>query len=206
MQCTYKKLFIYLFFIFFSSSSYAEMTIERLIFDNSKSMPTKILETLPKNAVIQIGPENAKNTIIEFMDYFCGYCKKMNMELMEIANDRSDVRVIFVQYPILNESSNVIAKMVIAANFQGKGFELHHAIFSTPGSLTKEKLEKAILDSGLDIEKIREDIKNEEIDKLINISSFIAGGVGARGTPALFINNNFAPGYIPKSDIINLLN
>tara|TARA_Y100000590_G_scaffold297994_1_gene335907 strand:- start:245 stop:667 length:423 start_codon:yes stop_codon:yes gene_type:complete len=139
------------------------------------------------------------------MDYFCGYCKKIQPELIEIANERNDVKVIFLQYPILNESSFAISKMVIAANFQNKGLELHNAIFSSSGSLTKQKLEKAILDSGVNQIKLKIDMEKGEIEKILHLSSFLAGGVGARGTPALFINENFSPGYIPKNRIINML-
>ena len=60
------------------------MTLNELIFDDSKPYHLKILDALPKSAVVQIGPENAENTIIEFMDYFCGYCKKIHPELIEI--------------------------------------------------------------------------------------------------------------------------
>ena len=179
-------------------SANAEMTVEKLIFDESRPFHLKILEVLPKEAILQIGSDDSENTIIEFMDYFCGYCKKIQPELIEIAKERKNVRVIFLQYPILNESSFAISKMVIAANYQGKGLELHNAIFSLSGSLTKEKLEKAILDSGINQTKLK-------IDKILHLSSFIAGGIGARGTPAIFVNENFSPGYIPKYKIINML-
>ena len=139
------------------------------------------------------------------MDYFCGYCKKMNTELVEIANERDDVRVIFLQYPILNESSFAISKMVIAANYQGKGYDLHHSIFSSEGALTNEKLKQAIISSGLNEQKLKIDMGKDQTEQILHLTTFIAGGVGARGTPALFVNENFSPGYIPKNRIISLL-
>jgi len=66
-------------------------------------------------------------------------------------------------------------------------------------------LNQAILDSGVNEVKLRIDMGKEELDKILHLSSFIAGGVGARGTPALFVNENFSPGYIPKNRIIGLL-
>ena len=187
--------------IYFSLSRFvsAEMTVEELIFDDSKPFHLKILDVVPKEAIIQIGTDDSKNTIIEFMDYFCGYCKKMNSELIEIANERDDVRVIFLQYPILNESSYAVAKMVIAANYQGKGYDLHHAIFSSKGALTNEKLTQAIKNSGLNEQKLKIDMGKEQTEQILHLITFLAGGVGARGTPALFINENFSPGYIPKN-------
>mgnify|MGYP001361344374 CR=1 FL=1 len=205
MQSKFINFFFILFFSLFARFTSAEITVEELIFDDAKPFHLKILDVLPKEAIIQIGSDNSENTIIEFMDYFCGYCKKIQPELIELANERDDVRVVFLQYPILNDASFVISKMVIAANYQNKGLELHNAIFSSSGSLTQEKLNKAILESGVNETKLRIDMGKEELEKILHLSSFIAGGVGARGTPALFVNENFSPGYMPKNRIISLL-
>ena len=116
MLSRYLQIFSCVLICVFSRNTFAEMTIENLIYDDSKPFHLKILDTLPSEAIIQIGNDEAENTIIEFMDYFCGYCKKIHPELVELANERDDVRVIFLQHPILSESSKVIAKMVVAAN------------------------------------------------------------------------------------------
>tara|TARA_Y100000590_G_scaffold244170_1_gene274453 strand:+ start:39 stop:659 length:621 start_codon:yes stop_codon:yes gene_type:complete len=205
MHSKFINFFFILFFSLFVRFTSAEITVEELIFDDAKPFHLKILDVLPEEAIIQIGSDDSENTIIEFMDYFCGYCKKIQPELIELANERDDVRVVFLQYPILNESSFVISKMVIAANYQKKGLELHNAIFSSSGSLTQEKLNQAILDSGVNETKLRIDMGKEEVEKILHLSSFIAGGVGARGTPSLFVNENFSPGYLPKNRIISLL-
>ena len=104
----------------------AEMTLNELIFDESKPFHLKILDIIPSEGIIQMGDENAKNTIIEFMDYFCGYCKKVHPELMQIANEREDTRIIFLQHPILSESSKLLANMAIAANIQNKAVSYTH--------------------------------------------------------------------------------
>ena len=204
------RLYIPLFFLvlFFNITSYsirAEISLNNLIFDDTKPYHLKILDAIPKEAKIQIGPDNAKNTIIEFFDYFCGYCKKIHPELIELVESRSDVRVIFLQHPILNESSRVIAKIAIAANFQNKGYEFHNALFSIEGSITSEKLQNSIKKIGLNEAKLAIDVDRDEIDNLIKLSSFLAGGSGARGTPSIFINDNFYPGYLPKAKIKRLL-
>ncbi len=200
----YKYFFIIIFFYILPSLVKAEMTVEKLIFDDQSPFHLKMLEVLPKEAIIQIGPDNSENTIIEFMDYFCGYCKKIHYELIDLVDERNDVRVIFLQYPIMNETSLLISKMVLAANLQDKGFDLHNAIFSVEGSLTQDKLQRALKDSGVNENKLRIDLGKDKIDKMIHLSSFLAGGSGARGTPALFINEKFYPGYMTKDQILSL--
>ena len=182
-----------------------KVTLDYLIFDDSKPFHLKILDAIPDEGKIQIGPDNAKNTIIEFFDYFCGYCKKIHPELIELVNLNNDLKVIFIQHPILNESSNVLASIAIAASMQNKGFELHHALFSLEGSITSEKLQESIKEAGINEVKLKIDMEKDEVKKIIQLSSFLASGSGARGTPSIFVNEEFIGGYLSQSRIKGLL-
>ena len=198
-------LFSVLFINLHSFSIKAEITLNDLIFNESNSFHLKILEAIPKEGKIQIGPDNARNTIIEFFDYFCGYCKKIHPELIELVESRDDLRVVFLHHPILNDSSHVIARIAIAASMQDKGFEFHQAIFSIQGSITSQKLQESIIKSGVNEAKLSIDMDKDQVKKIIKLSSFLAGGAGARGTPAIFINEEFIGGYLPKERISALL-
>ena len=193
-------------FVFISTNAFSQdMTVNELFFDDSKPFHLKILETLPKQAIVQVGPDNAKNTVIEFMDYFCGYCKKIQPELIDLAKRRNDTRVIFLQYPILSENSKLIAEMVIAANFQNKGTELHNGLFSISGNLTQEKLDQLVTDLDINKTKLRIDMGKDETKNIIKLSSFLAMSSGARGTPSLFLNEEFFGGYVPINQLERFL-
>tara|TARA_B100000123_G_scaffold30095_1_gene20329 strand:+ start:22 stop:642 length:621 start_codon:yes stop_codon:yes gene_type:complete len=183
----------------------AEMTLNELIFDESKPFHLKILDIIPSEGIIQMGDENAKNTIIEFMDYFCGYCKKVHPELMQIANEREDTRIIFLQHPILSESSKLLANMAIAANIQNKGIDFHNALFEVEGNLNNAKLKQIIENLELNDAKLNIDITKDEINNIVKLSSFLANGSGARGTPTFFVNEEFVVGYISIDRIKALL-
>ena len=49
------------------------------------------------------------------------------------------------------------------------------------------------------------DIGKDEINNVVKLSSFLAMGSGARGTPAIFINEEFVGGYIPLDKLESLL-
>ena len=183
----------------------AEVTVKDLFFDTNTPFHLKILEVIPENGIIQIGNSNAKNTIIEFMDYFCGYCKKVHPELLQIVNERDDTRVIFLQHPILSESSNLLSKMVVAANMQNKGIEFHNALFSIEGNLNNQKLKDIVENLGLNSAKLNIDMSKEEVHNIVRLSAFLANGAGARGTPTFFINEEFVVGYISIDKIKSLL-
>jgi protein-disulfide isomerase len=199
------KISVFIFFMLPAHVSSADITLNELFFDNSKPYYLKVLDALPQSAIIAIGPQDAENTIIEFMDYFCGYCKKIHSELISVVEKRDDTRVIFLQHPILSDSSNLIAKMVVAANLQGKGWDLHHGLFTVKGSLTQQKLDQIIIDSEINKTKLMIDMGKDEIDNTVKLSSFLAMGSGARGTPALFINEEFVGGYLPLEKLESML-
>ena len=193
-------------FVFITTNAFSkDMTLNELFFDDSEPYHLKILKALPEHAIIQVGPDDAKNTIIEFLDYFCGYCKKIHPELIDLAQRRNDTRVVFLQHPILSENSKVIAEMVIAANYQNKGTELHNDLFSISGSLTQDKLDKLISNLDINITKLRIDMEKDETKNIVKLSSFIAMGSGARGTPALFFNEEFLGGYVPINQLERFL-
>ena len=184
----------------------AEMTIQELFFDNTDPFHLKILDVIPKDGIVQIGDDNAKNTIIEFMDYFCGYCKKVHPELLQIAMERDDTRLVFLQHPVLSQSSKLLANMVVAANKQNKGVEFHNALFEIEGSLNNAKLQQIIENLEINSAKLNIDMYKEEVINIVSISSFMASGSGARGTPTFFINEELVVGYISIDRIKALLN
>ena len=187
-------------------SAKAEITVNELFFDESKPFHLKIIDVIPNEGILQIGNDNAKNTIIEFMDYFCGYCKKVHPELLQIVSERDDTRLVFLQHPILSESSKILARMVIAANMQNEGVELHNAIFNLEGNLNSDKLNKIVEDLEINSAKLNIDMSKEKVANIVNLSSFLANGSGARGTPTFFINEEFVVGYISIDRIKGLLN
>ncbi len=66
-------------------------------------------------------------------------------------------------------------------------------------------MQQAIVESGVNEIKLKIDMDKDKTEKILHLSTFLAGGVGARGTPAVFVNENFSPGYISKNQIINIL-
>ena len=205
MRYNLRNFSVFIFVIISNNVFCKDITLKELFFDDSEPYHLKILEALPKHAIIQIGPDDAENTVIEFMDYFCGYCKKIQPELIDLAKRRNDTRVVFLQHPILSESSILIAEMVVAANYQNKGIELHNGLFSISGSLTQEKLDQLITDLDINRTKLRIDMGKDEIKNIVKLSSFLAMGSGARGTPSLFFNEEFLGGYVPINQLERFL-
>ena len=93
----------------------------------------------------------------------------------------------------------------IKPNAQEKTDEQNDINFlSNPKSL-KEINNNPDLLSNINEVKLKIDIDRGEVEKIITLSSFLAKASGARGTPSIFINNDFFGGYLAQEKIEDLL-
>ena len=97
-----KRIYIFFFyFILFGVSNIgksAEINFKPLFDKSDKVFAHKILEIMPSLNNVRIGNPNAKNIIIEFVDYNCGYCKAIHKEIIDLANNTElDLVVYFFQ-------------------------------------------------------------------------------------------------------------
>ena len=59
-------------------------------------------------------------TIVEYFDYQCPYCRKIEPELRQVVQDDGKVRLVLKDWPILGPVSVVAARMALASKFQDK--------------------------------------------------------------------------------------
>ena len=78
-------------------------------------------------------------TVVEFFDYNCGYCRRALPDVVKLINDDGKVRLVLKELPIFGEESEGAAKIALAADKQGKYFEMHQKLFSESGKANKEK-------------------------------------------------------------------
>ncbi len=84
-----------------------------------------------------------------------------------------------------------------AAGKQGKFWEMHDKLFQDPRALTDENIEKYATEIGLDMAKFKEDLKDKKLEEKIKQQQQQGSTLGARGTPAFFVNGRFLSGAQP---------
>ena len=136
------------------------------------------------------GNPNAKVTIVEISDFQCPFCKRGNDTVSQVLKTYgNDVRVAFKHNPLpFHKAATPAAQAVIAAQNQGKFWELHDKLFENSRQLTDELIEKLASDLGLNMEKLKADMKSDATKRIIDADQALARQLGARGTPAFFIN------------------
>jgi protein-disulfide isomerase len=84
-----------------------------------------------------------------------------------------------------------------AAGKQGKFWEMHDKLFQDPRGLTDENFQKYGEEIGLDMAKFKKDMQDKELEAKIKKQQSQGATLGARGTPAFFINGRFLSGAQP---------
>ena len=148
-----------------------------------------------------IGRADAPITVVEFLDYNCGYCKRSFPDLMRLAEANDDIRIIFKEYPILGPTSTLAAQTVLAAKEQGKYMDLHRTLFESKASLNKARLNKFIKQNGLDVDDINKRGQKASIKKHIQDTLALGQSIGITGTPAFIINDKLYPGALPYAEL-----
>tara|TARA_Y100001934_G_scaffold57566_1_gene71333 strand:+ start:47629 stop:48426 length:798 start_codon:yes stop_codon:yes gene_type:complete len=151
------------------------------------------------------GNLNGDITVVEFFDYQCGYCKRTLTSIIELLQSDKKVRVVWKELPILGPGSRIAARAAMAANKQARYLDLHIAIMRERGRLSENKIMAAAKNLGLDIDKLRHDMKDPAIDAYLDETKQLANKLGIRGTPALIIEGTIVPGAIDTADIKRII-
>lgn len=142
------------------------------------------------------GPADASVAVVEFFDYNCGYCKRALSDIMTVLGEDDDLRVVFIELPILGDSSTEAAKWALAAEKQDMYLEYHVALMEHQGRLNDAQLANIAEKVGLDVAKLRQDKDDDAILEQLQENIDKARELGITGTPAFIIGDELARGYV----------
>lgn len=145
------------------------------------------------------GPENAPITIVEFSDFQCPFCKRVLPTVNDIMkNNEGKIRLAFRQHPLpFHPNATPAAKASLAANEQGKFWQMHDLLFENQQDLSEETIKKLAKQAGLNMTKFEADWKSNKFDEQIKQDIQFSTTNGATGTPAFFINGVLLSGAQP---------
>ena len=142
---------------------------------------------------------NAKVEIIEFSDFQCPFCSRVVPTLAQIKKEYGEqVKVTFLHNALsFHKDAKPAAIATVAADRQGKFWEMHDKLFANQKALKPEDLERYAQELGLNIEQYKKDIADPAVDKFVDDNQAIAIALGATGTPSFFINGQNLRGAQP---------
>lgn len=146
------------------------------------------------------GNLDADLTIVEFVDYRCGYCRRAHDEVSELVASDGNIRLVVKEFPILGEQSLLSSQFAIAVR-QLHGDDAykaaHDALITLRGDATPETLARLATDLGHDPEAIAARMASPEVQAVIDTNHALGSVMQINGTPTFVIDETMVRGYVP---------
>lgn len=158
----------------------------------------------PKIAFVT-GPTNAPNTMVEFYDYDCPFCRASLPAVQKIMETRkADTRFAFIEFPLKElhgeGAVNAARASVAAARQQPEKFlAFHYFLMGQTEAITEEMIFAGAKQAGLDIARLRTDMTSADTAATVNAAYDFAKKVGLDGTPTFIINGRMYPGAMDEA-------
>ena len=149
--------------------------------------------------------ENSDIIVYEFFDYNCGYCKSVVEPIMEVISEDTKVDFVFVEFPILSQSSYIAATAALASEKQGLYNDFHLSLMKKRGRITEDVIFDVAKKTGLDINQLKTDMRSKEIENKIKKNRDVAKLLNLNGTPAFIIGDIIYPGALQKSNLKQMI-
>jgi len=161
-----------------------------------------VIQTVEIAGAPLIGPESAPVTIVEFSDFECPFCSRVNPVLEQLRETYpEEVRVAFKHFPLAFHKQAMVAhKASVAAADQGKFWEMHDLIFGDRDKLDPASLRAHAESIGLDMAKYDASMESPDLEQRIQADMDQGQQLGVRGTPSFFINGRMLSGAKPYAD------
>ncbi len=182
--------------------------------DAKKNEPKKEDTTVWKVPVSKDDPIKGKKdalvTIIEFSDYQCPFCKKVNPTMKQIMDTyKDDVRIVWKDNALPFHPRAKPAAHVAIAAYKAKGdkafWEAHDKLFASQPKLEDADLERISGELGLNWAQVKAAIDGGKYNAMIDADMDLASDVNARGTPHFFVNGRRISGAQPFENFKKLI-
>lgn len=154
----------------------------------------------------RLGTSSPKVYVVEFLDPECESCREFYPFVKQMLNDFEGQIQLVVRYAPFHPNSQFAIKILEAARKQGKYWEALETLLRFQpqwGSHHDPKPEliwNYLPEAGVDVEKIRVDMNDPEIEKMIQKEMEASQKLGVRATPEFFVNGKrletFGPDYL----------
>ena len=145
------------------------------------------------------GPADAPVTVIEFSDFQCPFCARVNPTLAKLQQAYpGKVRIVFRDLPLaMHKNAAVAAEAAHCAHDQGKFWEMHDRMFANQQKLTAPELKEHAAALGLDGTAFNQCLDSGKYTAEVRRDADEAARLGLSGTPAFFINGRLLTGAQP---------
>lgn len=141
----------------------------------------------------RLGSQTPKVHLVEFLDPECESCREFYPYVKMILNDFKDVQLV-VRYAPFHGNSKFIIHILEAARKQNRYWETLEVLFryqpqwGSHHHPNPELVWTYLPEAGVDVERIKTDMKDPEIDAMIEKEIASGRELGVQATPTFFVN------------------
>ena len=146
------------------------------------------------------GNINGDITIVEFMDYRCGYCKKAHDEVSELIKSDGNIRFVLKEFPILGEQSEMASRFAISVRQIGGDTAYkaaHDALLTMRAEINGASLDALATKLGFDPAAISARMNTPEVTAVIAENRALGEQMRINGTPTFVVQKTMLRGYVP---------
>ena len=154
------------------------------------------------------GPDEAPVTIVEFSDFECPFCGRVNPSIEKIRDTYGDqVRVVFRQFPLdIHPNAHKAGEAALCADEQGLFWEMHDAMFGDQKNLSVDGLKSIAAGlGGLDAADFDQCLDSGKYAETVEKDLEEGSRAGVSSTPAFFINGRFLSGAQPYESFAEII-
>ncbi len=158
----------------------------------------------------RLGSSEAKIYLVEFLDPECESCREFYPYVKSLLQEFEGKVQLIVRYAPFHGNSRMVIKILEASRKQGKYWETLETLFRYQpqwGSHHEPRPEliwNYLPEAGVDVEKIKNDMNDPNLEILISREIADGAELGVRGTPTFFVNGKELKtfGYGPLKELI----
>lgn len=143
-------------------------------------------------------------TLVEFMDYRCGYCRRAVPEVAKLLESDGNIRLVIKEFPILGEASVLSSRFAVATK-QVVGDEaykqVHDALIEFSGEPDEVSLRRLAEGLGLDGAAILARMDAPEVTDELARTRALAQRLQITGTPTFVLGDELLRGFLPADQM-----
>ncbi|MBJ3761777.1 thioredoxin domain-containing protein [Maribius pontilimi] len=139
-------------------------------------------------------------TVVEFLDYRCGYCRRAHPEVAELVASDGNIRLIVKEFPILGEQSVLASRFAVATLRQAGDAayeQVNDALMTMRGDMTADSLEALGEELDIDTQAIMQDMDSDEVTAILAQNRALGQAMAINGTPSFVFGDQMVRGYVP---------
>lgn len=143
-------------------------------------------------------------TLVEFLDYRCGFCRRAMPEVADLLASDGNIRLIIKEFPILGESSVIMSRFALATrDVAGPEAykDMHDALMELNGDPSDVALRRLAEGMGLDADAILAQMESPAVGEELQDNYDLAQALNIQGTPSFVLQDELLRGFLTADEM-----